>query len=291
MGKNTDNVRDLIYFDIIYFFTHNKNLTRKQQARRDKLLARDIEKSEGIGGTEPPIEKNIAYTSPKNLHSFLYRFNQDKTLKYTCHEIDTDEVISEINELCETDKYNFRKHSKLISQALECLLNDFRRKKVFLDPKFIAMLQAYIYGNNKDGWSSLDIKTSWNSAELLSWSEQHEGIIPSPGKNIAKKQKDNGYKLSQALKSNINGTRILYFKDLVIYFKSLFHIRRDNSLRKIIEYQNKKIEGVNVKFTEGQFNDGIELLTDVDKLIQDYVTKYNLSEEQSKELRKRLYTR
>ena len=105
---------------------------------------------------------------------------------------------------------------------------------------------------------------------MLAWSEQHEGAIPSPGKNIAKKQKDNGYKLSKSLISNINGTRVLYFKDLVTYFKSLFHIRRDNSLRKIIEYQNKKLEGINVIFKEDQFNDGIELLTDVDKLIQAY---------------------
>ena len=36
MEKQPQNVRDLIYF-----FTHNKNLTRQQQARRDKLLARD----------------------------------------------------------------------------------------------------------------------------------------------------------------------------------------------------------------------------------------------------------
>ena len=28
----------------------------------------------------------------------------------------------------------------------------------------------------------------WKSDDLLAWSEQHEGAIPSPGKNIAKKQ-------------------------------------------------------------------------------------------------------
>lgn len=291
MEKINDDVRNLIYF-----FTHNKNLTRQQQARRDKLLARDciaIEKREGEedgesqgSHTDPSKkrdEKKTTYTPPINLYSFLYRFNQDKTLKYTCHEIDTDEVISEINDLCETDKYDFRKHCQLISLALGALLNDFKREKKYLEPRFIAMLKAYIDGNNEKGWSSLGIKTSWNSADLLSWSEQHEGIIPSPGKNIAKKQKDNGYKLSQTLISNINGTRIISFKDLVIYFKSLFHIRRDNSLKKIIEYQNKKIEGINVKFADGQFNDGIELLTDVDKLIQAYKAIIKICQEANKE--------
>ena len=283
MEKQPQNVRDLIYF-----FTHNKNLTRQQQARRDKLLTRDciaidtrtetnsesqeLLVDQGDASTKSDENKvtKVRYISPKNLHSFLYDFNQNNVLKYTCHEIDTDEVISEINELCDTKKYIFKKHSNLISQALESLLNDFKRQKIYLDYKFVAMLKAYILGNNDKGWSSLGIKTTWKSDDLLAWSEQHEGAIPSPGKNIAKKQKDNGYKLSKSLISNINGTRVLYFKDLVTYFKSLFHIRRDNSLRKIIEYQNKKLEDINVIFKEDQFNDGIELLTDVDKLIQAY---------------------
>ena len=256
MEKQTQQVRDLIYF-----FTHNKNLTREQQARRDKLLARDCfalnkdsedstvytKKGQNNEKSEVNSDKTIRYISPNNLHSFLYEFNQNNILKYTCHEIDTDEVISDINELCDTKKYSFTKHTQLVSQSLESLLNDYKRKKIYLDYKFIAMLKAYICGNNEKGWSSLGIRTNWKSEELLSWSEQHYGIVPSPGKNIAKKQKNNGFKLNNALISNINGTIILYFKDLVRYFKSLFHIRRDNSLRKIIEYQNKNIEGINVK--------------------------------------------
>lgn len=279
MEKQTQQVRDLIYF-----FTHNKNLTREQQARRDKLLARDCfalnkdsedstvytKKGQNNEKSEVNSDKTIRYISPNNLHSFLYEFNQNNILKYTCHEIDTDEVISDINELCDTKKYSFTKHTQLVSQSLESLLNDYKRKKIYLDYKFIAMLKAYICGNNEKGWSSLGIRTNWKSEELLSWSEQHYGIVPSPGKNIAKKQKNNGFKLNNALISNVNGTIILYFKDLVRYFKSLFHIRRDNSLRKIIEYQNKNIEGINVTFADNQFNDGIELLTDVDKLIQAY---------------------
>src|SRR5574344_413556 len=283
MKTESQKVRDLIYF-----FTHNNNLTRQQQAIRDKLLARDCvsittsdrmtsesqelsnPKDMNTHNSDNSSEKKVRYVSPKNLHSLLYRFNQNSILKYTCHEIDTDEVIAEINDQCGVDKYCFKKHSELISQALKSLLNDFKRERIYLDKKFFAMLQAYINGNNDSGWSSLDIKTNWNSEDLIAWSKQNEGIIPSPGKNIAKKQKSNGYKLSKALISNINGSRILYFKDLVIYFKSLFHIRRDNSLKSIIEYQNSKPEGVNVVLKAAQFDDGIELLTDVDKLIQAY---------------------
>lgn len=295
MEKQSQNVRDLIYF-----FTHNKNLTRQQQARRDKLIARDCsatntsepEKTITKDSTEPDgesktvvektAEKKTRYISPNNLHSFLYKFNQDNILKYTCHEIDTDEVINDINELCETKRYNIKKHSQLISQALASLLKDFERQRIYLDYKFIAMLKAYV-GDSKKEWSTLGIQTSWKSEDLLAWSEQHEGIIPSPGKNIAKKQKDNGYKLSKAWISNLNGARILYFRDLVTYFKSLFHIRRDNSLKRIIEYQNKNLEGVNVTFSDRQFNDGIELLTNVDKLVQAYRSILKICKEANKD--------
>lgn len=121
MEKQPQNVRDLIYF-----FTHNKNLTRQQQVRRDKLLARDciaIDKRTETSSElqEPLVDQGdvsaksnetkvtkVRYISPKNLHSFLYDFNQNNVLKYTCHEIDTDEVISEINEFCGTKKYIFK---------------------------------------------------------------------------------------------------------------------------------------------------------------------------------------
>ena len=206
MEKQIQNVRDLIYF-----FTHNKNLTREQQVRRDKLLARDcfvikkdsedsIDSTNALFAIEPKNdktevipEKTIRYISPNNLHSFLYDFNQNNILKYTCHEIDTDEVINEINKLCDTKQYCFSKHTQLVSQALDSLLNDYKRRKIFLDNKFIAMLKAYICGSNEKGWSSLGIKTSWKSEDLLDWSDKYDGIVPSPGKNIAKKQKNNGY--------------------------------------------------------------------------------------------------
>lgn len=287
--------QDNIVRNLIYFFTHNKNLTRQQQARRDKLLARDCMDIKIEGETisapqesplptqRPESEKKTRYISPNNLHSFLYDFNQDNILKYTCHEIDTDEVINEINGLCNTKKYCFSKHTQLVSQALESLLNDYKRKKIYLDNKFIAMLQAYIDGNNENGWSSLNIKTNWKSQDLLDWSNLHEGIIPSAGKNIARKQKDNGFKLPKAQISNINGIRILYFKELVTYFKSLFHIRRDNSLRKIIEYQNKEIKDINIEFSKKQFNDSIELLTDVDKLIQAYKSILKICKDANKD--------
>lgn len=294
MEKQSQKVRDLIYY-----FTHNKKLTRQQQARRDKLLARDCtastevvkddfmnnsQKDEEDAGNPNSSDRKNRYVSPKILHSFLYKFNQDEVLKYTCHEIDTNEVIDYINELCVTKKYNFKEHSELIRKKFKWLLNDFRRDNIFLDNKFIGMLMAYIGLSNKE-WSSLGIKTGWNSQDIIEWSESHEGIIPSPGRNIAKKQKNNGFTLKDAFSSNLSENRIKSFRELVIYFKSLFHIRRDNSLRKIIQYQNTNIgiEGLDITFADKDFNDGIELFTDVDKLIQAYRAILRICREANKE--------
>lgn len=276
--------------NFVSFFTRNKKLTRQQQARRDKLLARDLNSagmySIGKQGTNEQGEASIkpetsekkesgvvCYVPPKNLHSFLYKFNQNTVLKYTCHEIDTEETIEDIKGLCGTKVYNFKKHANLIRNSYKYLKEAFRRDRIFLDNKFIGLIEAYL-GISGKPWSSLNVKTNWNSKDILAWSEENEGIIPSPSKNIARKQKSNGFKMENSILSHLTGTRILYFRDLVIYFKSLFHIRYDNSLKKILTYQNEKwkIEEKNifVEFSDDKFNEGIDVFTDVDKLVQAY---------------------
>lgn len=262
--------------NFIYFFTH-KTLTREQQAKVQNLLARDCMNEEYNqkyvvdSSTNETTTKPIKYVPPKNLNSFLFQYNQEDILKYTCHEIDTDGVVNDINEACKTEAYCFKKHVQLIQEHLTGLLDKFKRNKIFLDSKFIAMLMAYV-GLTSEKWSSLNVGTSWNSNDIVAWSREHSAVIPSPGKNIARQQRDNGFKMKEPYISNINGQRILSFKDLVIYFKSLFHIRRDNSLRKIITYQNEHIEidGLDIEFASEAFDDRIELLTNVDKLVQAY---------------------
>lgn len=266
-NKEINEVRNLIYF-----LTHNKELSREQLAKRDRLFARDCVQPIAYQSIDVEDEKNkkndnVAYISPNKLRTFLYKFNQDKILKYTCHEIDTEETIEEINRNCNTEKYDFEQHSKLIKSRIGSLLKDQELKK----NKFIGLLTAYL-GLSRKSWSTSNVKIWWGHEELIKWSRENEGIILSPGRNIAKKQKKNGYRLQKPIKSHLTGERIDTFGKLVIYFKSLFHIRRDNSLRNILSYQNQKlgIDGINISFSEENFNDNIELLTDVDKLIQAY---------------------
>lgn len=284
--------------EFIYFFTHNKSLTRAQKLKIDVLLARDFANKKNNYNIETANEPNIVgkeksktnvkmdscekdyrekYIPPKNLQLFLRRFNQNDVLKYTCHEIDTDETIREICDLCGSEEYTVKKHSELISKAFDELNNQLISDKIFKDPKMFALISVYLTGETKSGqkqWSSLNVDTTWSSKELLDWSENNPGVIPSPGKNIAKKQKNTGYELPKAIRSNLTGNRILTFKELVLYFKSLFHIRRDNSLRDILSYVNKEEhyveQNISIFFSEERFGNNIELFTDVDKLVQTY---------------------
>lgn len=290
--------------EFLYFFTHNKSLTRTQQFKRDALLARDFVKNSGKSDGLPESkvkdesdkDKNIVpkdhsgkhrsgviegtkYTSPKNIQMFLREFNQDDVLKYTCHQIDTDEVIDNICKECSIEKYDFAKHSELIRKHFELLTQKFKQNEIHLDSKMYALISTYLTGTSgkkdqreKKDWSSNGIDINWNSPQILEWAKEHPHVVPAPGKNIAKKQKSNGYTLPSAFKSNITGTRIKSFSDLVIFFKSQFHIRKDNSLRTILEKVSSKWkpEDVQISFVESGFNDSVELFTDVDKLIQAY---------------------
>ena len=261
----------------------NRNLSVNDKKRLILLATQEIEQ----GGNTPfdvkliekkdDNRKNIKYIPPKNLQEFLYRFNQDSILKYTCHEIDTDDTIREICNLCKTEEYSLRKHSELISQAFEELNKKLITDKIYKDSKMYAMMSVYLTGTTKNGqteWSSLNIQTNWACKELLEWGDNNPGIVPSPGRNIARKQRNNGYELPKALKSDLSGNRILAWKELVIYFKSLFHIRRDNSLLDILRHINEvekySEKNINIIFTEDKFKSNVELLTNVDKLLQAY---------------------
>lgn len=286
--------------EFIYFFTHNKTLTRNQQLKRDALLARDYHKlynKRTISDIEenktnttnnkkttyrrhrPGVNEKTKYTSPKNIQSFLKEFNQDDILKYTCHLIDADEVIYNICNECFTKQYDFTKHIELIIKRFENLKEKFKRNKIFLDNKMIALINTYLAGttgknDNRENkfWSSNNIDINWNCQQIHKWATEHPHLIPTPGKNIAKKQKNVGYVLPTAFISDVTGIRIKSFSDLVIFFKSQFHIRQDNSMFAILSKINDKWnpEDVIIKFSKNSFNNNIELFTDVDKFIQTY---------------------
>ena len=264
--------------EFIYLISHFKPLTNKQKKLIESLLARDVKikyeaKHKNITGKHKDIDiaeevkhrsgVSCDYVSPKELQKFLSDYNQDDILKYTCHPIDSEEIITDINNKCGTKEYSVEKHSELINKRFKEKFNNFSGSK-----NMSALIQAYLSGSKDKEWSSNKVKINWESPELIKWSKENPGKVASPGKNIAKGQKNNGFRLPEPFSSSINGSRVATFTGLVIYFKTLIHIRRDNSLKDNIEVANKKINGIEVSFSN--FNEGIELFTDVDKLLQAY---------------------
>jgi len=262
--------------DLIYFFTHNKNLTKKQRVKRDELLARDLVKpktpvatSRSDKSKEHRPSLKTSYISPKKLKQFLLDFNQDEILKYTCHLIDNDEIISQICSETKCSNYNFEEHSKLIVARFNAL----KKKHNWPNYKIVSQINAYFtgeIGGKITRWSSNKIGDNWNDVNIRRWAKENPGIVPNPGSNIARKQKNNGYTLPKAFIAYHTGKRIFRFSDLVLFFKSQFHLRRDNSLRNIIKYMTSNRKDIEIFFSEDRFYDNIELFTDVDKLVQGF---------------------
>ncbi len=278
--------------EFIYFFTHSKNLTQKQRAKRDELLARDVVKPKakvptatGVDSTgeEPSAQSKetsttnhrlgveSSYFNPKGLKQFLLDFNQDEILRYTCHLIDTQEAIDQICEKTECFQYNFEKHVELIAENYK----ELKKKHNWPRYKIVFLINSYLtgeLGGKLNRWSSNKIGDSWNDVNIRKWAKENPGIVPNPGKNIARKQKSNGYTLPDSFIAEHSGNRVYRFSDLVLFFKSLFHIRRDNSLRDIINHETKvhqdNYKDIKLSFEEDNFYDNIELFTDVDKLVQ-----------------------
>jgi hypothetical protein len=90
-----------------------------------------------------------------------------------------------------------------------------------------------------------------------------------------------GLEFQTAITTNLikENYRIRYFSELVLYFKHLFHIRSDNSLKKILENTNNSENWnqiIDISFSESQFPENIEFFTNIEKLIQAYKVLINL---------------
>lgn len=262
----------------------NSNLTAAQKSRVVSLISRDAESEET--GTLPSNDDAMnnlpIYRSPKDISKFLLAYNQDPILKYTCHPIDDINTIKEIVEKCGGELYSVKNHQSLIALRFSEL---YDKKKYNIDSKVMSLIRVYLTGKdfnrNDQTWSSLKIAENWHSKKLFDWSENNPGKIPNPGDNIAEFQCNEGYMLPKPIVSNLTGKKITTFGDVVMYFKSLFHIKRSDNLRDKLLYiyhngyrcgtqdSHPWEEHLNLSF--GKFDNKIELFTSVDKLLQAFV--------------------
>ncbi|MCG9971153.1 hypothetical protein [Christiangramia crocea] len=218
-------------------------------------------------------KNSLSYYSPVSLYKYLYDYNQDPILRSTCHEIDSNELVT-INDYCGTETYQFPKH-------LEAILKAFERheKNHFAPSRVKALIRGYLTGKDYykvdlgDGWSGDNIKFSWSSKELKKWCKMNENFPPCPDPGLIESHEIIGFEFSEAIKSKNFNKYLKTFNDLVIHFKHLFHIRQDNSLKQILLLQNKIKnwnEKIDFEIENQEFPTNIELFTDVDKLIQAY---------------------
>lgn len=289
-------------YDFIQELLENKKLTPAQR-ERVLLLTKEEIKKEGLLGKgleerlsmleellnkkvkdidskeqEPPAENDSEknsqplpkYFDPSHLYKYLFDYNQNPILKSTCHKIDSNERGA-ILLYCNTSEYDFEKH-------LEKVLEAFRdHDKKMAPPLVKALIRGYLTGKNYkgeeiSGWSSHKFSINWCCLELLNWSREKHGVPPNIDEGLMEEIEETGFEFNVPFLLK-NGTSIRTMSDLVIYFKRLFHVRSDNSLKAIITNENK-VRGwdkkVDFRIEDSNFPNNIEFFTDVDKLLQAY---------------------
>jgi hypothetical protein len=236
-----------------------------------------------------PNEENLLprYLNPCHLYNFLFQYNQNKILRTTCHDIDSNELES-ILEFCKTETYEFKEHLKNIHDAYSN-----HERTHFAPYQVKALIRGYLTGkDNKDnpikGWSSKNIKINWNSDELFKWADQNIETPPNLNEDIAGMKEIELLEFSQ-INSAITATHVQNFTQLVLHYKNLFHIKSGlQSLNEIIKRVNSErnwIEKADIEFDEDRFINNLEHFTDVEKLVQAYnkimdlvIDQHNLTE-------------
>jgi hypothetical protein len=293
--EEKNRILELTKSELLNFDTENSEIKRRIDNIEDKIKYFVMEPT-----VEPPITPNektlnlvskelIQKESKKNktlnkplpkynnpfalngLSKFLEAYNQHPILKYTCHTIDSDNVFSDIKLKCDNEVYDIKNHQKLIIESFTKLKADY-----FINHEIVNLIFSYLTGANYAGqptkWTG--IETNWCSEELVNWSQKNIDLAPHPGGKYIKAMKNKGFKLSKSIRSDFSTSKIVYFSDLVLNFKNLFHIKADNSLRNIIQFINNKHyqKKIDFEFVPDHFFESVQLFTNVSKLIETYQT-------------------
>lgn len=213
------------------------------------------------GVSEDPLDFN--YKNPIDLYNALLAYNQDPILKTTCHPMSTsniDDLLTRTNNLT----YDFNEHLELIKISFEQFSSNFA-----LTSQMYSLIRNYLIDGK--AWSGQNVSFSWNDKSLKEWSIKNSNLVPNPEDSVAELNGNEGFRLSNPFISDLTGQTVESFNDLVIFFKSLWHVKKDNPLQQILEKQNidkNYVSWANFQFVN--FSQTINLYTDVDKLIQAY---------------------
>jgi hypothetical protein len=271
--QHTDVENEMIVTTMEQKETFDSLLLDMSKQADEAIIQKHIDTKEIIfrGAIEQQEETNLKlldiYMSPKDLKDFLIEYNQNDVLKYTCHLIDGDALLN-INFFTKTPDYNFDKHLKLIKLEFFNLSEKYKTK---INKNILALFGEYLNNyikeedKQKKGWSSDNVKITWSSPELIKWVNLNPGKCPNPDSTL------NSTPFNfQPFRINNQQTRVQNFNDIVLHFKSLFHIRRDNSLRAAIDLVNNNYFLNIVEIDCSDIRENIEFFTDIDKVKQAY---------------------
>jgi hypothetical protein len=212
------------------------------------------------------------YIDPKKLYDALFAFNQNPVLKTTCHPMSSANIEYIASQLPD-NTYNFEKHLELIKSNFKSL-----SKRYNFTTKMYSLINNYISGYGV--WSSQNITFSWSSTELTEWCKSNPMMCPNPEDSVIETTGNEGYFLQNPFNSKFTNNSIETLNDLVLFFKSLWHIKFDNPLQKILEKRNKEYDlNQSIKLYFENFSQSINLYTDVDKLVQAYAEILKLIKE------------
>jgi hypothetical protein len=225
-----------------------------------------------INPSEP--ENTPEYIDPINLYNALLAYNQNRILSTTCHPISRENIDVIVHQSASI-KYDFKKHLELVKLNF---------KELAKNEKFTTQMYSLIknYLTGEGTWSSQSIKDSWSNKDLENWANRNPNFVPNPDDILIEASENEGYKLEREFISKLNNKPIRNFSELVLFFKSLWHIKDDNPLQRILEKRNvdyKYEEWANIRFIN--FSHTLNLFTDVDKLVQAYSKIIGLIKENS----------
>jgi hypothetical protein len=247
----------------------------KRVQKIEDIIFNDIPPSNTPSTDNPPEPQILPeYIDPINLYNALLAYNQNPILKTTCHPISIANIEVIVHQ-SGNNSYDYKKHLALINLNFKELA-----KKEKFTTKMYSLINNYLTGEGI--WSSQNIKESWTNKDLEDWANRNPNIVPNPEDSLIEATENEGYKLEKEFISKLTNKTIRNFSELVLHFKSLWHIKDDNPLQRILEKNNtdkKYKEWANIQFIN--FSQTLNLFTDVDKLVQSYSIIIDLIKEKS----------
>lgn len=281
--SHRERILELTSKEISLDGTIDERLRKIEEIIYEDKIGTSFEKF-GVSQSEIKTNNLPKYFPPYYLYKFLLEYNQNPILRTTCHEVDTNELLS-ILEFCNKESYNLDDHLKLIISEYQKHEDTYKAP-----PQSKALIRGYLSGKNYYGnateWGSNKIKINWSSTEISKWATENPQTPPNSSTSLLREKKIKKFEINPNIKSPLTEKPIQSFNQLVLHFKNLLHVKSGpQSLYEIIKRVNdekKWSEKVEFKININEFSNNLEHFLDLEKFIQAYNKFIELTIEQNK---------